>query len=368
MRLLIIKANQLGDNIVFLPVVRELVARLGADALTLLTSPAAAPLYEGLLPRGNMWLEPTAKLLGAWRHPLRMARLAKHARSVNADAALVAFDQGNVGRLLSWMSGAEVRAGVEHPATRVNGALTHRVDFAEDEPMPVRDWTAMRLLLDALGVAGCGSIAARPPQPDLRHLFPGGHRPARDARRIFIHPGASRAYKRWPEKRFVALANRLAAERDFEVLWSQTAGVPAPGGLSKTVERVAQASIADLATGLAGCGLFVGNNSGPMNVAVAVGTPTLVFNGPSPFCWDPLWQPEIHRLLRVEKLACQPCDPAAYPRGRCSNVHEPMACMERWTVDAAAAQAKEHWRSCWGAVPVPDRILHPMPQLSAPVL
>lgn len=366
MKLLIIKANQLGDNIVFLPVVRELVSRLGANSVQLLTSPAAAALYEGILPADSLWIEPTQSLRRAWKRPWELARLTARARSFEADAVLVAFDQGNVARLLAWMSGAPVRAGVDHPSTRVNSCLTHRVDFDPTEPMPVRDWTAMRLMLDMLGVVGRDAVAEAPPRPSLRHLLIDGRKPTREARRIFIHPGASRPYKRWPLERFTELANRLS--EGFEVLWSESSEEPCPAQLSPEVQRVPQAGIGDLVTQLAGCGLMIGNNSGPMNVAVAVGTPTLIFNGPSPRCWDPIWNPRRHRLLRVEKLACQPCDSAAGPQDRCTNVHERMACMDRWTVDATTDAANEHWLECWGSMPVPDEFLHPLPPLCAPIL
>lgn len=366
MKLLIIKANQLGDNIVFLPVVQELVKRLGAESLTLLTSPAAAAIYEGVVPKESLWLESTAELRSAWKRPLQMARLAKRARELEPDVVLVAFDQGNVSRLLAWMSGAPVRAGVENPQTRVNACLTHRVAFAPQEAMPVRDWAAMRLVLRALGADGHEQIPALPPRPSLAHLFAGGEKPARDLRRIFFHAGASREYKRWPHERFVELANRLSDH--FSVQWSVDQNEPSEDQLSAAVERVPQGSIAELVESVAGCGMFIGNNSGPMNVAVAVGTPTLIFNGPSPLCWDPIWNSDRHRLLRVEKLACQPCDTAAGPRNRCTNIHEPMACMERWTVDAALCKALKHWQDCWGKVEQPEPAVIPQPLEKAPVL
>ena len=294
----------------------------------------------------------------------------KRARDLKADAVLVAYDQGNVSRLLAWMSGAPLRAGVENPLTRVNACLTHRVDFAPHEPMPVRDWTAMRLLLKTLEVDGHQQLSALPPRPSLRHLAGEEKSPDRDRRRIFLHPGASRDYKRWPLERFVELANQLTGK--FHVQWSLGRDEPAPDLLSAEVERVQQGSLGDLARSLAASGMFVGNNSGPMNVAVAMGTPTLIFNGPSPRCWDPIWNPDRHLLLRVERLACQPCDSEAGPRHQCTNVHEAMACMERWSVEAALGKTLIHWEKCWGegelatekAEPVSDAL----PLLQAPVL
>ncbi len=60
------------------------------------------------------------------------------------------------------------------------------------------------------------------------------------------------------------MANLLSDE--FEVLWSKGGDSPASHQLSAAVERVPQGSIADLAFTVASCGMFVGNNSGPMNI------------------------------------------------------------------------------------------------------
>ena len=369
MKLLIIKANQLGDNIVFLPVVQELVKRFGAESVEVMTSPAAAALFDGLLPAENIWIEPTERVLDAWQRPWDLARLAKRARELKADAALVAFDQGNVARLLSWMSGAPLRVAVDHPTTRTNACLTHRLEFDPEESMPVRDWTALRLLLDQLEVVTTDEVASLPPRPSLVHLMPDGKKPERMPRRVFVHAGASMPYKRWPLERFVELSNRLG--ENYEVWWSDAgASGEETAQLCPAVRRIGQGSIAEFVTAMASCGMFIGNNSGPMNVAFAVGTPTLILNGAATRSWDPIWNPRRHRLLRVEGLACQPCENAAGPVRRCTNVHEPMACMESWSVDGVANELHEHWEECWGAVEVPEEVLHPVPNpmLTPPVL
>jgi ADP-heptose:LPS heptosyltransferase len=371
LKLLIVKANQLGDNIVFLPVVQELVSRLGAESVTLLTSPAAAAIYEGLLPQENLWLEPTEELRGAWRNPLHLARLAKRARALEADAALVAFDQGNVARLLTWMSGAPVRVGVDHPTTRTNTCLTHRLEFDAQESMPVRDWTAMRLLLYQLGIAPTNEVANLPPRPSLRHLMPAGRKPEREPRRVLIHAGASMEYKRWPVERFVALANRLS--QSYEVLWSQAGASDEESvGLCDEVKMLGRGSIAEYASAMASCGMFVGNNSGPMNIAFAVGTPTVILNGAATRSWDPIWNPRRHRLLRVKGLGCQPCEHAAGPARRCGNEFEPMACMQRWSVEGVFDEIHQQWEECWGAVELSESGSRPVPDLpsvlTAPVL
>ena len=84
---------------------------------------------------------------------------------------------------------------------------------------------------------------------------------------------------------------------------------------------------------MAGARHFVGNNSGPMNIASALGVSGTILNGPSAANWDPPWHGERFDLLRDPALACQPCDPLTHPANVCQNREHPMACMLRWSVD-----------------------------------
>ena len=104
--------------------------------------------------------------------------------------------------------------------------------------------------------------------------------------------------------------------------------------LSEAVQRVKTNTLDDLVRVIAGAKLFVGNNSGPMHVAAALGTPGVILIGPSSPRWDPVWHRERFELLREPRMSCQPCDSATKPANRCLNTQMPMACLNRWSVDA----------------------------------
>ncbi len=139
---------------------------------------------------------------------------------------------------------------------------------------------------------------------------------------LAIHPGTGdfSPARRWPAGRFAEVARVLARRLDARV--ALIAG-PARGerdlvreiaslvGPSAVVLDSLPSPLA-LAAVLRRCKLFVGNDSGVMHVASAVGVPVVAVFGPSNHrAWGP-WPPKKDgldcpvRVVRVE-LACSPC-------------------------------------------------------------
>lgn len=314
MTLLVFKVNQLGDNVVFLPVVQSLVAAHPGWRVVVLTSPTAARLYEVCCPNVELRVFETAKFNGAWRQPWRLMQMAARLRGLKPDACLLGDDQGNVAHLLARLSGAKVCVGPRTPHVLLNALLHSRVDVNEVELVAAHNWR----------IAGSKfELPEHMPAPDLTTFG------CDESDAIVIHAGASRDYQRWPLRNFIELANRLAEAH--AVHWIVQGD---DTGLSDKIERVKTKSLDDLVRVIAGAKLFVGNNSGPMHIAAACGTPGVIVVGPSSPRWDPAWHHERFELLREPRLSCQPCDLPTKPANRCLNLAAPLACLNRWTVDA----------------------------------
>jgi ADP-heptose:LPS heptosyltransferase len=98
--------------------------------------------------------------------------------------------------------------------------------------------------------------------------------------RVALHPGATDTRRRWPPERFGEVARALVGD-GYEVL---VTGTPAE---RETVDAVAEAAgvpvrpqvgtlgLGGLAACYEGCALVVSNDSGPVHLAAAVGTPTV---------------------------------------------------------------------------------------------
>ncbi|HSS44353.1 MAG TPA: glycosyltransferase family 9 protein, partial [Thermoanaerobaculia bacterium] len=152
-----------------------------------------------------------------------------------------------------------------------------------------------------------------------------------------LAPGAAFGWtKRWPAERFGHLSDRLL-EKGFGC-----AVVIGPGEEDLAV-RVAAAARGrlptlgadldpvELAGALARARLLVSNDSGPMHLASAVGTPVLAFFGPT----DPARTAPVGSVSRIldRYVFCSPCYLKACPYG-----HE---CMKEITVEQALAAVEE---------------------------
>jgi len=132
------------------------------------------------------------------------------------------------------------------------------------------------------------------------------------ALRIAIGAGASYgSAKCWPPPRFAEVANRLQSEADADViLFGTAAEASVSTAISAEMRRppidlTGKTAIADLPALLSQCHLFIGNDSGAMHVAAAVGLPVIAVFGPT----DPEGTaPATPRCSIVQqKPYCSPC-------------------------------------------------------------
>lgn len=156
---------------------------------------------------------------------------------------------------------------------------------------------------------------------------------AKDHKIIAIHPGASCPSKRWSAKNFSDLADRLVNAYGVKVI---VLGGKDDCQYSKRVVEKAKSSLIDL-TGktdislLAGIlsrsSLFVSNDSGPVHIAVSVGTPVIAIFGRrdcglSPKRWGPRGD---HDVVLHKDVGCVVCLAHKCDKG--------FKCLEAITVD-----------------------------------
>lgn len=132
---------------------------------------------------------------------------------------------------------------------------------------------------------------------------------------VGVFPGSNAPSRRWDPARFAELVARLTA-RGLRVA---VFGGPAERELTRIVAGKSARDLGGrtdlplLAAGLAECSLLVTNDSGPMHLAAAVGTPTVSLWGPGdPLSTGPAGR--VHRLVRHPELPCVPCVKNECPR------------------------------------------------------
>ncbi len=134
-------------------------------------------------------------------------------------------------------------------------------------PQPADEAAAERLLVER-GLAKAGPLIA---------VHPGGG----------TNPGDELESKRWSKGNFGALAERLVQAYGATIL---LVGGPDDVAICGAIEQYADVSLANVAGALSfaqlgaliqRCHLFIGNDSSPMHLAAAVGTPVVALFGPT---------------------------------------------------------------------------------------
>ncbi len=134
---------------------------------------------------------------------------------------------------------------------------------------------------------------------------------------IALHPGGTWPAKLWPAERFADLADTLIAKTHAQIVMTKG---PRDGEAAGKVEHAVVGRVLSLpvlplrqlAAILSLCTAYVANDSGPMHIAAAVGTPTIGLFGPGE---ENIWFPYTvafpggsakHIPLRKD-VPCHPC-------------------------------------------------------------
>jgi heptosyltransferase I len=280
-RVLVIKPSALGDVVQCLPLLGPLQARFPDAEIGWTIGRESAGLLEGH--------ERISRLhLFDRRGPVRrQLALAAELRAARYD---LVFDLQGLLRtgLMTWMTGAPLRVGLETTREGSRYAChTLLPGTGRDVAAHERYWQ----VAEALGM-GSGPRTAELAIPEetrrtvstwLAHL----PRPL-----LAIHSGAKWETKRWPPERFADVACRFVAETGggcvlvggpTEVDLARAVLDRMPHG-SPVVNLAGRSSLKELAVVLETAGLVLSNDSGPMHLGAAMGTPVVgVFT-----CTDPI--------------------------------------------------------------------------------
>ena len=134
---------------------------------------------------------------------------------------------------------------------------------------------------------------------------------------VALHGGGTWPAKLWPAERFADLADMVVAKMHGQIVLTRG---PLDGEIVKRIESAVVGRVLSLpvlplrqvAAILSQCSAYVANDSGPMHIAPAVGTPTIGLFGPGeetiwfPYTPDHPGGSEKHVALRRD-VPCHPC-------------------------------------------------------------
>jgi len=341
-RILVVRTDRLGDVILTLPMLPLLRAWFPGSYLAMLVS-----RYAGDIVQGNPHLD---EVLWYDRDRLQVpfAELLRALRLRAFETVLVVYPTPR----LAWMvyrAGIRNRVGTGY---RPYSFLFNRRIYDHRKDARYHELEYNLRLLRAVKPEFTGSGVT--PQFDIRVdpaarervtalLKPGAESGGRHL--VVVHPGSGGSARDWPPAQFEQLAARLAALPGVRVC---VTGGPAEAALANQVAAAAGAgtlvfpgtlTLKELAALLDAATLMVGNSSGPIHLAVALGTPVVGLYPQHTAMSVGRWGPytENKRVLEPEKPPdCEECT---------GDQSTPCTCMASIPVDEVFRACKDLLRS-----------------------
>lgn len=339
--ILCIRLDTLGDVLMTTPAMRAIKAGLPDRKLTLLTSQAGAPIGS-LIPEVDatiIYEAPWMKAIVPGIDPKQDFELVDKLYRLGFDAAVIftVFSQNPLpSALMAYLAGIPLR--LAHCRENPYHLLTHWVPET-DHRGQAQIRHEVRRQLDLVGSVGFQAqddrLSLQISESAIRKAY--GKLNAigleMDQPWLVMHPGASAASRRYPPQHFAAAAQRLADEYGFQILFT---GIDSEKELIESIRMEMRAdsvslagrlSIEEFSALLSLAPLLISNNTGPVHIASAVGTPVVdlyALTNPQHTAWK-----VPHRILFYD-VPCKFCYKSTCPMGHhdCLRLVSPDAVIE----------------------------------------
>jgi ADP-heptose:LPS heptosyltransferase len=309
--ILLIRLDHLGDVLLTTPAIRCLKKRYPHARLTMVVKEKSLEAIKN-----NPHLDNIVALKSPWTGPKRgyetiewVTELCHMVRKLRKERVDVAIDfKGDIRSILiAYLSGARRRISY---AIRGGGFLLSDIVPYEAD---IHEIDKNVKLLTPLGIASYGStMELNVTDEDLatveRILL--GQKVDLSRWTVAIHYGGASHFKRWGTERFVSLAEAITEGNSTNVLvFGGHHDGKTPGfetNPEKGIFLMPDMTICQMAATFRRCHLLVCNDSGPMHVGLAVGTPTVAIFGPTfPDRFGPK-DLQKNRVVRPQ-ISCSPC-------------------------------------------------------------
>ena len=314
-RILVTRTDRIGDVVLSTPVLEALRSRFPLATLAMMVGPATRELVEGNPNLDEVIVYDKSgeekSWLGTWR-------FARSLREKKFDIAIHLHPTNRV-HWVSFLAGIPVRLGYRYKNFRL---LTHAMAHLKQEGKK-HEAEYNFDLLKPLGIEAPTEIALHVPlnETSYEELNQIKNEAGLNGNSfVAMNPGASCPSKMWPASRFAELADTLSEKYGLTVVliggekekllsaqmmrWMKTQPVDLSGrlSLSQTAWLLKEAE------------LLISNDSGPVHIASAVGTPVIsIFGrkqpGLGPKRWGPIGSPStvIHKDVGCTVCAAHLC-------------------------------------------------------------
>ncbi|MEI6832093.1 MAG: lipopolysaccharide heptosyltransferase II [Candidatus Omnitrophota bacterium] len=311
-RILIVRTDRIGDVLLSTPVIKALRQFYPQAYISMMVAPHALEIIEG-----NPYLDEVIVYDKDGKHKswLRSLKFASRLKKKKFDLAVILHPTNRV-HLLAFLARIPKRLGYNR---KLGFLLNEKKEHKKQEGLKHEAEYNLELLKD-LGIAGRHTELYIPIKAEsekwVNDLFERVGISPND-KLLAINPGASCPSKLWPLERFAEVAARLSRTHNLKILI-----LAGPKDMflaekialhqelkGKAINLAGKTSISQLASILKRCALFISNDSGPVHIASAVGTPVIsVFGrnqpGLSPKRWGPLGKRDRYLHKEVGCIQC----------------------------------------------------------------
>ena len=330
--ILAVRLDNLGDLVMTTPAIAAIRHGAPGARITLLgsRSGAAALRHIPVLDDALVYDAPWSKGAGDTRSPLADHEMIDELARRGFDAAViftVCTQSALPAALLCRLAGIPLR--LAHSRENPYELLTHWVPDTEVCAAGMRHEVRRQLdLVRSVGFhAGDERVQFRYPAADVLAMRRKFVQAGGDLLRpyVVVHPGATAASRRYPGERFGVAAQAIVDETGCQVVF--TGGAEEAQAIAQAHSRMeapgvslaGQLSLGELAALIAGAQVIVCNNSGPVHIAAAVGTPVAVLyalTNPQHTPW------RVPARVLFHDVPCRNCLKSVCPEGH----HD---CLER---------------------------------------
>ncbi len=317
-RILVLRLERIGDLLMTLPALADLRTLVPGAEIDLVVGSWNADLARAVDPVTRV-LSLDASWLAREREGRSLASLMRAARAwhdTHYDLA-INFEPDIRSNLILAAAGASWNAGYR------SGGGGPLLDVAVDYDTQAHTTdNARRLISTIFDTVLPDDISPTLVAPFEAHesaarLLAGAERPL-----VGVHVSGGRAIKQWPPERFGEVSRQLIEQNGATIVLT---GGSADRDLvqvvkdslppSRVIDVAGDGDLPTLAGIVERLDLLISGDTGPMHLAVAVGTPVVAVFGPSdPARYGP--RGPYDRIVRVD-LPCSPCNRIRLPPQRC---------------------------------------------------
>ncbi|MBT7618618.1 MAG: glycosyltransferase family 9 protein [Calditrichaeota bacterium] len=308
---LVVRNDRLGDTVLSLPVIPFLQEKYPNSKIHFLADPSVAPLIrcvEGIESVLSASDRNKDKSLDQIRHLQITSAYCLRPTFQNALAlkqAKVPNRYGTSRRWYSWLFNHRIsirRRGMNLHEADLNLDLVTFPETNRQVPfpkfnIPEADRQFARTLIKSLNI-------------DTRSEI------------VVVHPGSGNSARNWPAEYFRQLATLLSEQGGVKLIIT---GIPSESELCRSVadsthvNLCGKSSLTQLAALLLESSLFIGNSTGPLHLASALGIPVTGLYPPVKDCLPVRWGPYNHPEMTItpDLPICSKCRPGEFSECFC---------------------------------------------------